>query len=147
MVQPIDQPPSLEGSVDWIVRDSTLFSTTVVFALTGEVATLSNGSIANSRVMNGARSSPAILYVTMKFGLDTSYEKIQIFRDALALYMDARPREWSKLIRVSNSLIQSDYGYVQYLIVLQYTNNWQALDSIYHSRSQVRKIFQFILWQ
>ena len=54
--------------------------------------------------------------------------------------MDARPREWSKLIRVSNKLIQSDLGYVEYLIVLQYANNWQSLDSIFHSRSQVRNL-------
>jgi hypothetical protein len=138
VIQPVDKATSIDGSTDWIVLDITLFTTTVIYVFTSEVATLSNGSIANSRVMNGARSLPAVLYINLKFSVDTSSEKLETFREALTLYMDARPREWVKLIRITNSHIQADLGYVEYLCVLQHVNNWQQLDSLFESRSQAK---------
>jgi small-conductance mechanosensitive channel len=97
VIQPVDSPTDWHGATEWIVRDIDLFTTTVIYAYTNEVATLSNGSIANSRVMNGARSLPAILYAILRFGVDVSYEQLEIFREALAQYVEARPREWAKL--------------------------------------------------
>ena len=138
MIQPVDEPTSWDGSAEWIVRDIDLFTTTVIFAYTNEIATLSNGSIANSRVMNGARSLPAIIYVTLRFGVDTDFEKLEIFKEALAQYVDRRPREWTKLIRITSSNVQADQGFVEYLICLQHVNKWQQLDSIKVSRSQAK---------
>jgi hypothetical protein len=40
----------LPFTIGWIVKDVTLFHTTAVFASTGERATMSNGSLAASRV-------------------------------------------------------------------------------------------------
>jgi hypothetical protein len=138
VIQPIDEVPCIDGSTNWIVLDITLFTTTVIYVYTNEVATLSNGSIANSRVMNGARSLPACLYISLKFGVNTSSEKLEMFREALSLYMNARPREWVKLIRISSSHIQANLGYVEYMAVLQHVNNWQALNSLFESRSQAK---------
>jgi len=42
--------PGLHGSASWFVRDVDLFTTTVVYAATGEKATLNNGSLASFRV-------------------------------------------------------------------------------------------------
>ena len=39
-----------DGSLGWIVKDLTLFHTTAVYGMTGERATMSNGSLASSRV-------------------------------------------------------------------------------------------------
>ena len=138
VIQPVDQPTSLDGSTQWIVRDINLFTTTVIYSYTNETATLSNGSIANSRVMNGARSLPAILYVKLKFSVDTSFEKIEIFREALSQYVDKRPREWVKLYKITNLNVQADQGYVDYLISFQHVHNWQQLDTLAHSRSQAK---------
>jgi len=138
VIQPVDQPTSWDGSTEWIVRDINLFTTTVIFAYTNEIATLSNGSIANSRVMNGARSLPAIVYVTLRFGVDTSLDKIDIFREALSQYVERRPREWTKLLRITNRNVQADEGFVEYLVAFQHVNNWQHLDSIKTSRSQAK---------
>lgn len=110
----------------------------MVFSYTNEIATLSNGSIANSRVMNGARSLPAIVYVTLRFGVDTGFDKFEIFREALSQYVDRRPREWSKLYPMISSNVQADQGFVEYLVCLQHVNNWQQLDSINLSRSQAK---------
>lgn len=138
VIQPIDEPTSLNGSAQWVVRDINLFTTTVIYTFTNEVATLSNGSIANSRVINGARSLPAILYVTLRFSVDTSFEKLEIFREALSQYVDKRPREWVKLYRITNVNVQYDQGYVEYLIAFQHVNTWQELDSLSYSRSQAK---------
>lgn len=138
MIQPVDKPTSWDGSTEWIVQDINLFTTTVIFHYTNEIATLSNGSIANSRVMNGARSLPAIIYVRLRFGVDTGFDKLEIFREALSQYVDRRPREWAKLLRITSRNVQADQGFVEYLIALQHVNNWQQLDSIKVSRSQAK---------
>ena len=138
MVQPVDEPANWDGSLQWIVRDINLFTTTVIYAYTNEMATLSNGSIANSRVLNGARSGPAIIYINLKFGVDIGFEKVEIFREALAQYVDKRPREWAKLLKISNRNVQSDKGYVEYVVVLQHANKWQQLNSVTSSRSQIK---------
>ena len=138
VIQPIDEPTSWDGSTEWIVRDINLFTTTVVFAYTNEIATLSNGSIANSRVMNGARSLPAIIYVTLRFGVDTGFEKLEIFREALSQYVNKRPREWVKLKRITSVNVEADKGFVEYLVVLQHVNKWQHLASVNTSRSQAK---------
>lgn len=138
VIQPVEEPTSWDGSATWIVRDINLFTTTVVYSFTNEVATLSNGSIANSRVMNGARSLPAIIYVNLRFGVDVGVEKIDIFREALSQYVEKRPREWTKLIRITSRKIEADQGFVEYVIALQHRNNWQHLSSIQSSRSQAK---------
>ncbi|VEU37451.1 unnamed protein product [Pseudo-nitzschia multistriata] len=137
-IQPVDQESSFNGSTHWIVRDIDLLTTTVMYSFTGEVATLSNGSIANSRVMNGARSLPAYLYVTLRFGVDTSFEKLEIFREAVARFVHKRPREWGKLMDIKNCDVSTDKGYIEYMVVLQHVNNWQQLGSLFTSRSHAR---------
>ena len=138
MIQPVDQPTSWDGSTEWIVRDINLFTTTVMNSFTNEMATLSNGSIANSRVMNGARSLPAVSYIPLRFGVDTSFEKLEIFKEALVQYVHKRPREFVKLSKITNRNVQADKGFVEYLVVLQHVNNWQQLDSVLASRSHAR---------
>ena len=45
-----NEDPGPHGSASWFVRDVDLFTTTCVFASTGEKATLNNGSLAMFRV-------------------------------------------------------------------------------------------------
>ena len=53
-----------------------LFTTTVRFATTNEVATYSNGSLAQLRIINANRSPKAIVSVLIKFGLETPFGKV-----------------------------------------------------------------------
>jgi small-conductance mechanosensitive channel len=69
-------PGDTSGSQGWIVEDVTLFTTTVCLAATSERATIANGMLAKSRIINGARSPNAIVYVVMRFGIETSYGKV-----------------------------------------------------------------------
>jgi small-conductance mechanosensitive channel len=54
-------------SLTFLAQD--LFTTTVRFATTNEVATLANGSLASSRIINCKRSPKAVRFVYMKFGV------------------------------------------------------------------------------
>jgi hypothetical protein len=111
------------GSPTWFVRDVTLFTTTVVFATTNERATLSNGSLAASRIINATRSPKALLYVYLKFGIEVPYEKIQIFQESLTRFVKARPREWLNLSGFRATNIQADQGYIEYVVVLQHRDS------------------------
>jgi hypothetical protein len=88
-----DTSPS--GSSTWFVEQVTLFTTTVRFATTNEVATYSNGSLARLRIINAKRSPKAVLYVYVKFGSDAPYNKLNVFRSAIESFVKARPREVS----------------------------------------------------
>ncbi|KAL3920538.1 MAG: hypothetical protein SGILL_003213 [Bacillariaceae sp.] len=139
VVQPAESTTSPDGTTDWIVRDIDLFTTTVIYAYTNEIATLSNGSIANSRVMNGARSLPALLYVTLRFGIDVAYEQLEVFKEALNQYVVARPREWARLWDVRNTAVSADQGFVEFLVILEHRETWQNLDGVLASRGSIRR--------
>eukprot|EP00978_Attheya_sp_CCMP212_P046752 scaffold409541_cov40-Attheya_sp.AAC.1 len=55
----VDEDTKSSGSSTWFVEGVTLFTTTVRYATTNEVASLANGSLANSRIINAARSPKA----------------------------------------------------------------------------------------
>jgi small-conductance mechanosensitive channel len=96
----------------WIVKDVDLFTTTVVFTNTNERATVSNGSIASSRIINMARSKKAILSITNKFSTVVQFNKIQIFEEALRKFVRDRPREWASFIAFRATAVMSDLGYI-----------------------------------
>lgn len=82
----------------WIVEDVDLFTTKVRYFRSGERATLNNGSLANSRVINATLSKLPTVSVSLKFPLSVSYEKLQVFHQALEQYFKNRPREWGALL-------------------------------------------------
>lgn len=122
------------GSQGWIVDNVTLFTTTIVLAGTGERATISNGALAKSRIINGARSPKALLYVTLKISLDVPYQKIEIFKSAVEKFVKARPREWLSLAGFRVSGIYAEQNYVEYSIILQHRERWQNIVLLLDSR-------------
>ena len=64
------------------------------------------------RVINAARSPNAVIYVTMKFGIDTPYEKIAIFRSAVEQFLKDRPREWLTFIGFRPTEVVVDQAYI-----------------------------------
>jgi hypothetical protein len=102
---------SIDGSVTWFVQTVGLFTTTVRFAATNEVATIANGSLAASRVINAKRSPLANCYVYMKFSVHVPYTKVLIFRKAVEDFVKERPREWVGKPLVSSliDLVTSDH--------------------------------------
>lgn len=86
---------------------------------TQEVCSLSNGSLASSRIINHARSPHAQFCLFYKFPINTPYEKIQTFRLAIEEYLKARPREWLLLGKFAAVNVFVERAYLEYLIAVQ----------------------------
>jgi hypothetical protein len=89
----VDTSPT--GSSTWFVEKVTIFTTTVRFASTNEVATYSNGSLARLRIINAKRSPKAVVCVYVKFGSNSSFDMIKLFQNVVESFIKARPREVS----------------------------------------------------
>jgi hypothetical protein len=143
----------------WIVKDVDLFTTTVIYGLTNERATISNGSLASSRIINMARSKKAILYIYNKFSTEIPYGKVQLFEEAFRSFVKARPREvsltrlceqvsdcsylmsshvddyqWANFIAFRASKVMPDLGYIGECIITSYLMNPRTLSLITHLR-------------
>lgn len=66
-VSDVEVDTSLEGSKGWVVENITLFETTAIWGPTNERCSLSNASLAYSRIINGARSPQAQIWIHLKF--------------------------------------------------------------------------------
>lgn len=128
---------SANGSSGWIVEKVTLTTTTVYWGATNERATLSNGAIANLRVINAARSPKATIYAHMKFGIDTHHKKIQVFRTAAEQYLKRRPREWCAFIGFRPSDVVIDRGFIAYTLIAQHRESWQRIGAILKSKANL----------
>jgi len=109
----------------------------VRLALTNEVATYSNGSLAGSRIINAARSPQAIVAIYLKFSVGVSYEKIRLCRKTIQKFVKQRPREWISLISFRPTDVEQDQGYVRYKLQLQHRESWQNLNQILNSKAEV----------
>ena len=98
------------GSAGWIVEKVDLFTTTVRFATTREVATISNGALAGSRIINLKRSEKALVYIYLKFGVDVPHGKIESFKVEVTAFVKDRPREWLALTGFRSTRIEADLG-------------------------------------
>ena len=123
------------GAQGWIVENVTLFTTSIVLGATNERATVSNGSLAKSRIINGARSQKAVLFFLLKFHLDVPFEKIEIFKAAVEKFVKARPREWLSLLGFRATRVEADLGFIEYIAVLQHRDNWQNIGALLQSKA------------
>lgn len=131
----VDSETNRNGSAGWIVDKVTLFTTTVYWGITNEKATISNAAIAQSRVINAARSPNARIEISLKFGIDISYEKIKIFKTAVEEFLKARPREWLMLVGFRAIDVFVDRGYIEYKVIAMHRDSWQTVASIQESRA------------
>lgn len=128
---------SSNGSLTWFVRDVTLFTTTVCFAATNEVATYSNGSLASSRIINAARSPEASVHFPVKFPISAPYEKLRVFGNAIEEFVKARPREYLSFGGCRCSRIEADLGYVEYCVAATHRESWQNMRAILMSKAEL----------
>ena len=126
-----------DGTPTWFVQQVDLFKTTIRYATTNEVATVANGSLAASRVINAKRSPKANVFVYMKFGLKVPYAKIQIFRKAVEAFVKERPREWLALAGFRATQVATEQGFIEYVIVLSHRESWQNIGTILQSKADV----------
>jgi len=128
---------SAAGSSTWFVEKVSLFTTTVRFATTNEVATYSNGSLARLRIINAKRSPKAIVYVYMKFGSDVPYNMIKIYQTAIEGFVKSRPREWAQLNGFRATRVEMELNFIEYVIVATHREMWQNVGPILQSQADL----------
>ena len=121
----------------WIVEKVTLYTTTMRFGTTREVATFSNGSLAGSRIVNLKRSEKPNVYLYFKFGVDVTTEQVALFRKRITEYIKARPREWIRLNAIRCTRVVVDAGFMEYVVIAQHREAWQNVPAIRQSKSDV----------
>jgi len=138
---------SLHGALPWVVENVTLFETVVCFLPTNERASLSNGALANSRIINWARSPQAQFHIFLNFPLNTPYEKVVIFKGAIEEYMKARPREWRALNGFRANQVVANQNYIEWLIVIQHREAWQEVGKVLDSKANLNSYCQEVARQ
>ena len=126
------------GAQGWIVEDFNMFSTSLILAATNERASISNGNLAKSRIINGGRSTKATITFTLKFGINVPFQKIEIVRQAVARFVKERPREWRSLIGFRATGIQEDQGFIQYIVILTHREMWQNIGTLLPSKATLQ---------
>jgi len=107
-----------------------LTTTTLRFASTNEVATLNNASLANSRIVNHARSAKASVSLRIKLNVDTNQRQLEDFRIKMEGYLEDQPRKWVGLIHYRQEQIDSDNGFIFMLYRAQHAKPWQEMAAI-----------------
>jgi hypothetical protein len=126
-----------DGSSTWFVESVDLYTTTVRYAATNEVASIANGSLASARIINAARSPKANVYLKLKFGVDVPYVKVQTFQKAVEEFVKARPREWMALSSFRATKVEADQGFIEYVISCQHREGWQTMSPILQSKADL----------
>jgi hypothetical protein len=119
------------------VKDVDLFTTTVLYTSTNEVATYSNSALSACRIINGARSPKASVNFLIKFPLDASYKKLQIFKGAIEEFIKARPREWRAFLSFRATRVEVDLGFVEYSVAAEHRESWQQCGMVSQSKAEL----------
>lgn len=127
----------MDGTTTWYVEKVTLYYTTLRLGATNEVASVANSAMANSRIVNAARSPKALIYINLKFGIEVPYHQILLFKETVESFVKARPREWLSCSGIRCVKVEADLGYVQYVIILQHRDSWQHLGGVLEHKAAV----------
>eukprot|EP00934_Nitzschia_sp_Nitz4_P008246 Nitzschia sp. Nitz4//scaffold44_size153857//151542//153963//NITZ4_002752-RA/size153857-snap-gene-0.221-mRNA-1//-1//CDS//3329552250//8236//frame0 len=129
----------ITGSPFWIVEDITLFATQVRFSFTNERASLSNGALAEARIINSTKSTNASVAHKMKFPINVSHEKIAIFQEAMERFIRNRPREWLGMKVFRASEVNATLGYIEYVVSMNHRESWAQWGQIRMSQSDIMR--------
>lgn len=133
-----DESP-MDNSFGSIVEDISLFHTTVRCGLTREIATITNGSLAKSRIINMRRSDKAQICINVKFGVDVPNDTIVLFRKAVEKFVQDRPQAFVNSVGFRIARVESDLGFIEYVIVLQSHESWQSVSEVLESKAKVSR--------
>mmetsp|Transcript_11377 Transcript_11377/g.17454 ORF Transcript_11377/g.17454 Transcript_11377/m.17454 type:complete len:883 (+) Transcript_11377:72-2720(+) len=125
---------SLTGASTWFVENVNLFTTTVRYAVTNEVACIANSSFVDNRIINAKRSPNALIRINLRFGVGVQRSKIDLFYKTVQEYAKDRPREFLQLNNLSASSIEVERGYVEYILVAQHVESWQQMGQVWKSQ-------------
>jgi len=138
-VSGVETDTSSSGSSTWFVEHVDLFTTTVRFSLSNEVATVSNWSLAGSRIINAKRSPNAVIRVTLRFNIRTPPSKLDTFYEKVMEYAKEKPREFLQVNGLSPTSIEVQHNYVQYVLSAQHHESWQNGGAVWKTTVDLTK--------
>lgn len=124
----------------FVSLDISLFSTTLRFAASNEVATVSNGSLASSRITNCARSMNATVHTVLKFHISCHQGRaIENYRDAVDKFVHERPNIWDSVLFFRMEEIDPNNEVVTYRFVCRSRFTWQLVNRVLQSQADLHK--------
>lgn len=120
--------------------DINLFSTTLRYAKENEIATVSNGSLAASRIINCARSNSAMvnlylkLHIHMHVGTNTQY-----FREGIEAYIQDNPNCWESIVIFTCEDINSTDEWVLYRLGIRSRHSWQNAVRVMQEKGRLHR--------
>lgn len=110
-------------------------------AANNELATVSNGSIASTRITNCARSKNAVVVIALKLHISVQNGlNLEKFKDGLENYVSDNPAIWDMLIFLRCDDIDSDNEFVMCRLAVRSRHSWQVAARILEDRG---RLFQF----
>jgi hypothetical protein len=107
-------------------------------AANNELATVSNGSIASTRITNCARSKNAVVVIVLKLHISVQKEQnLEKFKEALENYVSDNPAIWDMLIFLRCDDVDSDNEFVMCRVAVRSRHSWQVAARILEDRGRM----------
>jgi hypothetical protein len=112
--------------------DISLFSTTLRFGSSNEIATVSNGSIANARITNCARSKNAIAHCMLKFHIRCQRDPHTMvsYRKGIESYVREKTHIWENIFFFRCEDVNSDLECATYHLAVRSRYTWQVSNRV-----------------
>lgn len=121
-------------------KDIDLFSTTLRYARTNEVSSLSNSSIAASRIINCNRSPNAIVFLEKVTHIAVLADNnLQQFQECLEKYVHEHPRIWDSVAFLRIESIDNCNEQVKFSMAFRHRNSWQDAGRILLNRADLHR--------
>jgi hypothetical protein len=124
--------------------DLNLYSTTLRYGQTNEVATVSNGTISGSRIVNCNRSPNAVVVFDLLLHICLiEDEKAQVYVSAIEQFIREHPRIWECVVLFRYDKFDADMEQVFCRIAVRHRNSWQDAGRILRDKGDLQQfIFQ-----
>lgn len=121
-------------------EDISLFNTTLRFALTGEVATISNGTITQARItnLNRSRVSNIVLDIPYHISLHDK-DNLQLYTGKVQQYIDSYPNIYDGINCFQCEAIDTNLESVTYRLSVRCRVSWQNAKRVFVHRSNLHR--------
>jgi hypothetical protein len=124
----------------WFVEDLNLYSTTLRYGQSNEVATVSNGTISGSRIVNCNRSPNAVVVFDILLHISLiEDEKAQTYVSAVEQFVQEHPRIWECVVFFRYEKFDADNEQVFTRMAVRHRNSWQDAGRILRDKGELSK--------
>jgi hypothetical protein len=123
-----------------LATDLNLYSTTLRYAQSNEVATVNNGTISGSRIVNCNRSPNAVVVFDLLLHICLiEDEKAQVYVSAIEQFIHDHPRIWECVVLFRYDKFDADMEQVFCRIAVRHRNSWQDAGRILRDKGELQK--------